>query len=78
MVIISMNLPFGLKQKPLNHYFEHGLVKFNMREGVMYYTVKKITKSVNATLLKERVQDKQHLDRLLSIKNLSEVQSLII
>lgn len=73
---MTYSLPFGLKQKPLPHYFEHGVIKFAMREGVMHYTIKKITKSVNATLLTGEVKSKAHLDKLLSIKNLSEIPTI--
>lgn len=71
-----MILPFGLKQKPLNHYFENGLIKFNMTEGVMFYTIKKITKSINAVILKDVVSSKAHLERLLAIKSINEIPTI--
>lgn len=69
-------LPFGLKQKPVNKYFEHGVIKFNMMEGVMFYTIKKITKSINAVILKDVVSSKAHLERLLAIKSINEIPTI--
>ena len=71
-----MNLPFGLKQKPLPHYFEHGVVKFNMREGVMFYTITEITTSHRAGLIRNQVKSKEQLDKLLSIKSLHEIPTI--
>ena len=73
---MTYSLPFGLKQKPTNHYFEHGLVKFNVREGTMYYTIKRITKRSNSTLLNGKVASKEHLDKLLSIRSIRELQTI--
>lgn len=73
---MTYSLPFGLKAKPLPYYFEHGVIKFNMREGVMHYTIKEITKSVHAVLTTGTVKSKEHLDKLLSIKKLSEIPSI--
>lgn len=73
---MTYSLPFGLKQKPLNHYFEHGVVKFNVQNGTMYYTVKQITKTINATVFRGEVKSKAHLDKIMSIKKLSDIQTL--
>lgn len=73
---MTYSLPFGLKQKPLNHYFEHGLVKFNVREGNLHFTIKQITKTVNGTILTGQVKNKEHLDKLLGLKSLSEIPTI--
>ena len=70
---MTYSLPFGLKQKPLSHYFEHGVIRFNIQEGKLHYTVRKITKTSWATLLKGEVKSKAHLEQIMSIKNLSEI-----
>lgn len=73
---MTYSLPFGLKQKPLPHYFEHGVVKFNMQEGVMHFQVKQITKQMNGTIYRGIVKSKQHLDKLLAVKSLNEIQTI--
>ena len=73
---MTYSLPFGLKQKPMTHYFEHGVVKFAVREGKLFFTIKQITKTVNGTVLKGEVKSKAHLDKLMSIKNLSEIPTI--
>lgn len=69
---MTYKLPFGLKQKPLNHYFSHGVVKFSCREGVLWFEVKHITKKVNASIIKEEVPNKKILDQLLKLKSIDE------
>lgn len=77
-----MKLPFGLKQKPLPHYIEHGLIKFNIREGTMYYTVRMIKKpnktysGINALLIKGDVRNSLHLEQLLKYKSINEIQTI--
>lgn len=66
---MTYKLPFGLKQKPLSHKFEHGSIRFSMDEGTMHYDVWYIKRnrpmfSVNTGIVK----DKAHLDYLLSVK----------
>ena len=73
---MTYSLPFGLKQKPVNKYFEHGVIKFSCREGKLFYTVKQITKTVNATVFNGEVTSKQHLDKLLAVKSLNEIQTI--
>ena len=73
---MTYSLPFGLKQKPLNHYFEHGVIKFNVREGELHFQVKQITKQMNGTIYRGIVKSKQHLDKLLDVKSLSEIQTI--
>ena len=73
---MTYSLPFGLTQKPTNHYFEHGVVKFNVREGSLYYLVRKITKTGWATITKGQVRDKQQLDVLLKAKSFNEILSI--
>ena len=73
---MTYSLPFGLKQKPLNHYFEHGVIKFAVREGKLFYTVKSIRKDNNSKLFTGEVKSKEHLDKLLSIKDLSEIRTI--
>ena len=73
---MTYKLPFDLKQKPVNKYFEGGVIKFSCREGKLFYTVKLISKSLNGVLYKGEVKSKAHLDQLMSIKNLSEIQTI--
>lgn len=73
---MTYKLPFGLKQKPLSHYFEHGVVRFNIQEGKLFYSIRKITKTSWATLIKGEVQSKEHLDKILQIKSLSEIPTI--
>ena len=73
---MTYSLPFGLKQKPLNHYFEHGVIRFSINDAKLYFTVKAITKLTNGIVLQSEVKSKAHLDKLLSIKTLSEIQTI--
>lgn len=73
---MTYSLPFGLTQKPMNHYFEHGVIKFAVREGTLHYTIKIINKSINGVLLNGIVKSKDHLDKLLKIRTLSEIQTI--
>ena len=73
---MTYSLPFGLKQKPLNHYFEHGVIKFSINDGKLFFTVKAITKLTNGIIQQSEVKSKAHLDKLLSIKTLSEIPSI--
>lgn len=73
---MTYSLPFGLTQKPLNHYFEHGVIKFNVREGELHYSARLISKSINGSLSSGLVKSKAHLDKLLSIKTISELQTI--
>ena len=73
---MTYSLPFGLKQKPVNKYFEHGVIKFSVQEGKLFFTVKAITKLTNGIVLQSEVKSKAHLDKLLSIKTLSEIPSI--
>lgn len=73
---MTYSLPFGLTQKPMNHYFEHGVIKFNIREGKLFYTVKIINKSLNGILYQGEVKSKEYLNKLLSVKTISEIQTI--
>ena len=73
---MTYSLPFGLKQKPTNHYFAGGVIKFNVREGKLYHTIKRITKGNNATIFKGEVKSKTELEGLLEIKNFGEIQTI--
>ena len=46
-----MNLPFGLKQKPITKYFEGGVIRFNLVDGHLYYTIRHIIKGSNSKLI---------------------------
>ena len=70
---MTYSLPFGLKQKPVNKYFEGGVIKFSCREGQLNFEVKQITKSTNGTIYKGTVNDKTQLDKLLSVKTIYDV-----
>ena len=73
---MTYSLPFGLTQKPVNHYMEHGVVKFNVREGVLYFYIKNITKSANGVVMHGVVKSKEHLNKLLALKSISEIQTI--
>ena len=74
-----MNLPFGLKQKPLNHYFEQGLIRFSIREGNLYYTCKTITKTFTGTITNNQlIKSKEQLDKLLAVKTIHEIPILFL
>lgn len=68
-----MTLPFGLKQKPLNHYINQGIVRFHMIQGSLCYEVKAISKKGNYLLQNGIIKDKEQLDRLLNMKSLHEI-----
>lgn len=73
---MTYSLPFGLKQKPLNKYLEHGIIKFAVREGKLLFTVKQITKINSSTVLKGEVKSKAHLDKILALKSITEIHAL--
>ncbi len=73
---ISIPLPFWGKVKPIPHVIEHGVIRFSVKEGQLYYKIRHITKTVNATLWQGQVKDKAHLDKFLSIKSIYEIPSL--
>ena len=73
---MTYSLPFGLKQKPLNHYFEHGVIRFSINDGKLFFTVKVITKLTNGIIQQSEVKSKANLDKLLSIKTLNEIPSI--
>lgn len=70
---MTYKLPFGLTHKPLAHYFEHGVIKFAIREGNLNFEVKQITKQANGTIYRGIVKDKTHLDQLLKTKSIYDV-----
>ena len=73
---MTYSLPFGLTQKPVNKYFEHGVIKFSCREGKLFYSIKQITKTGSGSIRNGEVQSKDHLDKLLSIKTFSELRTI--
>lgn len=73
---MTYSLPFRLKQKPVNKYFNGGVIKFAVREGKLYYQIRMITKTHNALLLRHEVKSKEHLDKLMSIKTLDEIPTI--
>ena len=73
---LNPSLPFALKTKPVAHYFEHGVIKFAMSEGKLYYQIRMITKQHNALLLRHEVKSKEQLDRILAVKSLDEIRSI--
>lgn len=36
---MTYSLPFGLKQKPLRHYFAGGSISFSVSNGELFYRV---------------------------------------
>lgn len=73
---MTYSLPFGLTQKPTNHYFENGVIKFSCKEGELFFTAKQITREFNGTLFTKKVQSKEHLNQILKIRNLHEIPLL--
>ena len=73
---MTYKLPFGLTQKPVNKYFEHGVIKFNVREGKLFYTIKQITKTGSGDIRGGQVGSKTHLDKLLSIKTFNDIHTI--
>ena len=73
---MTYSLPFGLKQKPLTKYFNGGVIKFNIVEGKLFYTVKVINKGNNSKLFVHEIKSKEQLDLLLSIKTFSEIPTI--
>lgn len=72
-----MKYPFGLTHKPNRHYFSAGMIKFSMKEGIMHFEIKQITKQLNATIFRGIVKDKTHLEQLSSLKSLNDVIRLL-
>lgn len=73
---MSYQLPFGLKQKPLTKYFNGGVIRFNIVEGKLFYTIKVINRGTNSKLFVYEVKSKEQLDQLLSIKTFSEIPTI--
>lgn len=73
---MTYSLPFELKQKPMNHYVTGGIIKFAVREGKLFYTIKAITKTSNGTIRKGEVKTKFQLETLLSSKTLDVIQTI--
>lgn len=71
-----MNLPFGLKQKPLRHYFVNGSFSFECNEGKLYAILRITTKTNKTKFPKFEVISKYHLDDLLNVKSLDKIPSL--
>lgn len=69
--------PFWGKTKPIPHYFEHGVVRFSVREGILHYELKQITKMVNSTIFRGTVKDKTHLQQLSNLQSLKDAIRLI-
>lgn len=70
---MTYKLPFDLKQKPVNKYFEGGVIKFSCREGRLYFTIKRITKKSSASIITEEIPSKKILDQLLAMKSIDEL-----
>lgn len=73
---MTYSLPFGLKQKPLPHYFENGVVRFYIREGELHFLIRKITKTSWATILKGKVKDEAQLSKLINFKSFDEIPTI--
>lgn len=72
-----MNIPFGLKQKPLNHYFQNGVIRFSVKEGNLYFKVIQINPKFSATIFDYTlIKTKEQLDKLLSIRYVSEIPTI--
>lgn len=73
---MTYSLPFGLKQKPVRHYFNGGSIHFECIEGDLRYTVTITTKKTKSKLHTKWIYSKEQLDKLLSVKSLSELQTI--
>ena len=73
---MTYKLPFGLTTKPVNKYFNGGVIRFNIVDGKLFYTVKVINKGSNSKLFVYEVKSKEQLDQLLSIKTFSEIPTI--
>lgn len=66
---MTYSLPFGLTQKPVNHYVENGVIKFSCREGNLYFKSIYINKHIRFTLETGLVKSKEELDSILNLKS---------
>lgn len=66
---MTYKLPFGLKQKPVNHLLDMGEIRFSCRDEKLYYKAIAISKKTRFTVAQGLVIDKDHLDYLLSVKS---------
>ena len=69
----NSDIPFWGKQKPLRHYFHGGVAKFSVRLNELFCTIVLINKRGNYPLDVMKVNDKEHLDKILAIKRIEEI-----
>lgn len=67
------NLPFWGKQKPLRHYFEGAVLKFNVRLNELFCTLIVINKKGRFVIDTFKVKDKEHLEGLLKITRIEDI-----
>ena len=70
--------PFWGSQKPLKHYFHNGVLTFRVRGNSLCCDVQHISKKSWGTLGHICIKDKEHLDRLLTVKELKDVVSHLV
>ncbi len=69
---------FGLSVKPIRDYKDGCSLSFSIDSGKMFCELKKTTKTEKVSLKTFEVMNREHLDKLLNAKTLSEVQLLEI
>ena len=74
---LIMTNNFWGKQKPLKHYFEHGLIKFRVSGNDLFYELIQITKIGRFVLSSGKVKDKQHLDSILKSDTFEQLAHLV-
>lgn len=81
---MTYSLPFGLKQKPVRKYFAGGSIGFECREGKLFYVIT-TTRTIHLIRPERYVKEKyprkevkniEYLERLMSIKDISEIPTI--
>ena len=64
--------PFWGKVKPIPYYFKNGVVRFNVKDGKLYYTVKRIEKQGNYVVFTSEVVNKERLNGILQVESFND------
>ena len=65
---MTYKLPFGLTHKPVGKKFEHGEIRFSVRNGTMYSLIMHTEKKTRDSIIKVALKSKKELDYLLNLK----------
>lgn len=65
---MTYSLPFGLTQKPVSKKFEHGELRFSVRNSKMYCLIYHTEKKTRDSVIKVLIKTKEQLDYLLNLK----------